>query len=63
MEIAVADSGYRFPSRASHSERLRSYPPSRELGHGKQLLFDLRENAFHFFFSERPHGLGLDVAQ
>jgi len=38
METAVAASGYKFPSRASHSESLRSYPPSPQLRRGKQLL-------------------------
>jgi hypothetical protein len=30
---------------------------------GLELLFDLRQNAFHLFFAEGAHGLGLDVSQ
>lgn len=29
----------------------------------KQLLFDLRQNAFHLFFAERAHGLGPNASQ
>src|SRR6266496_3408943 len=41
------------------SPRLRS----RAGGRVRQLLFDLRQNAFHLFFAEGAHGLGLDVSQ
>jgi len=34
-----------------------------QLRRGKQLLFDLRQNAFHLLFAEGAHGLGLDVSQ
>ena len=34
-----------------------------QLRRGRQLLFDLRQNAFHLFFAEGAHGLGLDVSQ
>jgi hypothetical protein len=37
--------------------------PFTRTARGKQLLFDLRQNAFHLFFAEGAHGLGLDVSQ
>ena len=39
------------------------FAPFRASGRGRQLLFDLRQNAFHLFFAEGAHGLGLDVSQ